>query len=612
MCGICVSLCFRDHSTANSSSSDAVLQNLLTRLKRRGPNYFQDISFSFHEVLDLQLTCSVLQLRGSSPSLQPLTDDSGNYLLWNGEIFDGPMFEESQSDAKVLSEKLFNCTDVTDVLPIIASIKGPFAFVFYQNNGLLWFGRDIFGRRSLLWKADSASFNLCSISNSGEWDELCTEGIYCVDLSQSIKKKSFVINLYPWSSTPSGLILPRQDEEIILPNIEMSVKCKMSLQSPISTPLNKSLPSDEELKIFQFPEVHYKNDKCFEDLFPRLLDISIMNETVSQFEEVFSKAVGKRALIHQHICKNCFPLKNDTHENFACGHTSVGILFSGGLDSIVVACLADRYLLENEPIDLINVAFASDASLKNAKALDRHTVFDTPDRITGRNGAMALRRVCPKRTWNFVEVNVTEMDLINERRNVICHLLSPSFTVLDDSIGCAIWFASRGKGFIVSDEGYKNYTSPARVLLVGMGADEQLGGYSRHRAKFNSFGWKGLTEELSLELERICNRNLGRDDRIIADNGVESRYPFLDEDVVSFLNNLPTWLKMNLNFPRGYGEKLLLRLLAFKLGLIEAAALPKRAIQFGSRIARIEDSKENGSDVCKRLKIQYDNDVNKI
>ncbi|GBN27616.1 hypothetical protein AVEN_256257-1, partial [Araneus ventricosus] len=60
---------------------------------------------------------------------------------------------------------------------------------------------------------------------------------------------------------------------------------------------------------------------------------------------------------------------------------------------------------------------------------------------------------------------------------------------------------------------------------------------------------------------------------IIADNGVESRYPFLDENVVSFLNSLPVWLKMNLNYPRGIGEKLLLRLLAYKLGLHDAAAL---------------------------------------
>ena len=33
--------------------------------------------------------------------------------------------------------------------------------------------------------------------------------------------------------------------------------------------------------------------------------------------------------------------------------------------------------------------------------------------------------------------------------------------------------------------------------------------------------------------------------RCISDHGREARFPFLDEDVVSFLNSLPVWLKVN-------------------------------------------------------------------
>ena len=94
----------------------------------------------------------------------------------------------------------------------------------------------------------------------------------------------------------------------------------------------------------------------------------------------------------------------------------------------------------------------------------------------------------------------------------------------------------------------------------------------------------------------------GRDDRIISDHGKESRLPFLDEDVVSHLNALSIRQKCNMSLARGTGEKYLLRHLAStRLGLGYAAALPKRAIQFGSRVAKMENTKEKASDTCDRL-----------
>ncbi len=114
-------------------------------------------------------------------------------------------------------------------------------------------------------------------------------------------------------------------------------------------------------------------------------------------------------------------------------------------------------------------------------------------------------------------------------------------------------------------------------------------------------GWSGLIEELEMELKRISSRNLGRDNRIIADHARESRLPFLDEDLVSFLNSLPIWKKADLNFDRGLGEKILLRLTLWELGFGSCALTPKRALQFGSRIAKLEGSKEKGNQVCDRL-----------
>jgi len=104
-----------------------------------------------------------------------------------------------------------------------------------------------------------------------------------------------------------------------------------------------------------------------------------------------------------------------------------------------------------------------------------------------------------------------------------------------------------------------------------------------------------------MEVERISSRNLGRDDRVITDHHKEARFPFLDEKLVSFLNNIPLKYKCQYELERGIGEKLVLRCCAYLLGLRKCANLPKRAIQFGSGVAKCENKKEKGGDKCERL-----------
>ena len=123
------------------------------------------------------------------------------------------------------------------------------------------------------------------------------------------------------------------------------------------------------------------------------------------------------------------------------------------------------------------------------------------------------------------------------------------------------------------------------MLLVGSGADEQLGGYGRHRTVFRKEGWVGLAEELHAERERLWLRNLGRDDRIISDWAREARHPYLDEQVMHVLAETPLPHVCDLSRPAGEGDKLILRRAARLLGLRQASALQKRAIQFGTRIA---------------------------
>jgi asparagine synthetase B (glutamine-hydrolysing) len=89
---------------------------------------------------------------------------------------------------------------------------------------------------------------------------------------------------------------------------------------------------------------------------------------------------------------------------------------------------------------------------------------------------------------------------------------------------------------------------------------------------------------------------------VISSLGKEVRFPFLDEQLVNYLRSIPVWYKADLRLARGIGEKYLLRYVArHYLSLHQSSTYPKRAIQFGSRIAKLESKKEKASDQCSRL-----------
>jgi asparagine synthetase B (glutamine-hydrolysing) len=69
------------------------------------------------------------------------------------------------------------------------------------------------------------------------------------------------------------------------------------------------------------------------------------------------------------------------------------------------------------------------------------------------------------------------------------------------SLAQALYFASRGKGSIKDHKSgeMQEYTSTARVILSGLGADELLGGYVRHRNAFKHAGWQGLLDEVRFQ-----------------------------------------------------------------------------------------------------------------
>lgn len=371
--------------------------------------------------------------------------------------------ESEENDTSVFSQRLSSCSSPSEILSLLATIRGPWAFVYYQKAGdYLWFGRDFFGRRSLLWKfdAETNSMSLTSVASltpdpdGGRWLEVPAVGVYRMDL------KSFandvVIEVYPWAHEKEDIF--SSCRETFLNSVPagctaVRTQSGLVLSAPVC-PLNASTP-----ETLEETEANLKSESCLNHLEELLLSRN-KRDAATRLMDVLSEAVRRR--VQSLPSQGPAPPVGD--------QANVAILFSGGIDSMILAALADRHLPDHQPIDLLNVAFKLQepkkpkGSAKRPAGIKASGPFDVPDRITGRAGLEELKELNRSRSWNFVEINVTQEELQRMRGEHVCHLVSPLETVLDDSIGCAVWFAARGTGFIMEDGDQKPFTSSAKVI----------------------------------------------------------------------------------------------------------------------------------------------------
>ena len=472
MCGILLSVC---HSIYE-----------LELIRNRGPDYNSTITNG-----DITRYSSVLALRGFEK--QPY----GN-LQFNGEIY-----LPVASDTKYVFD-LFSSNTVSRALEILDSLDAEYAFTWIEGNKI-YFGRDYFGRRSLLYSFKEDKLVISSISVIPDMVECECQFWYVFDKDTSELKT-----------------ISRKSQ---LPAFQFILDNETTL-----------------LKMSEYLHCH--------------------STLLSNFESTFSDSVKDRL----------FTTADDT---FA-------VLFSGGLDCSLIVLYLDKLLPVNCKIDLLNVAFEHRNSAVK---------YDVPDRRTSIARHSEFIQLMPNRIINLVTIDVPFSAYLEQKPKII-NLMQPHDTVMDLSISIAFWFAARGIGYVNGVP----YHSTHKILFSGLGADELFGGYGRHRSAFEYGSWKGLHGSMEMDVLRLPTRNLGRDDRIIADVGKEIRYPFLHPKLVQFVATCPVNVKCDPRLPVGQGDKRILRALAFKNGLINASAEPKRAIQFGSKTAKLEGSKQKGGD----------------
>ncbi|KAM0225809.1 hypothetical protein ACHAQD_000768 [Fusarium lateritium] len=536
MCGI--------HATIAVSPDQNTSPELERCLANRGPDHTGTVGTQLDGIdnLFLTFTSTVLSLRGDHVTKQPLVDTAtGSVLCWNGEAWGirGEPVKGNDSEA-VLALLAAASRGAGDVMDVLRAIEGPFAFIYLDKPAKrLYYGRDRLGRRSLLVK-NGVPFVLSSIAETpvDGWSEVEANGCYTLDLSGGYFPNGTVPERHDWTADTS-------------------------LVSSIGV-FNDEVPQQSFALGPDSNSVKEIHSRLVESLQLRVLDV---------------------------------PLPPNATPTDA----RVAVLFSGGLDCTVLARLSHDMIPSDQCIDLINVAFENPRIAGQFPNLSRDELYEKcPDRMTGRNAFAELGRVCPGRKWRFVTVNVPYAENIEHRAEIV-RLIYPHNTEMDLSIACALYFAARGQGLgeTTAEPTPQSYSTTARVLLSGLGADELFGGYGRHGVAYTQRGYEGVVKELKLDVSRLGQRNLGRDDRAMAHWGREVRFPYLDERFVKWAIESPVWDKCDFETPGGEGnldaEKRVLRLVAQSLGMSSVSREKKRAIQFGARTAKMESGKVKGT-----------------
>ncbi|MFC2162526.1 asparagine synthase C-terminal domain-containing protein [Candidatus Altiarchaeota archaeon] len=258
-----------------------------------------------------------------------------------------------------------------------------------------------------------------------------------------------------------------------------------------------------------------------------------MADTVETLEELLSASVSS-------LCKE-----------------KTGIIFSSGVDSMIIAVLAARFSRVNAYV----VGYEGSPDLACALSIGADYGFEIQPVIIDDDKVDA---VLPEITKIVGEPNPVKV-----------------------GVGVPMYFASKA----AKEDGFD-------VMLCGQGADEIFGGYNRYIESYVSGGPDKVGQMMASDIQTADEDNLDRDRAVTAHNGIELRFPYLGAEFLEYSVGLPLDLKVrevDASFNeftcidevegRHFVRKYAIRRLAARLDVVtQIINRPKKAAQYGSHV----------------------------